>query len=238
MFAVPSSPQTLLIRELEHARRLHEDRRASLARATALDRVAYWQARRLNATYADLALDPRYAKAIVFFQSDLYGPADFSRRDADLARVVPMMVRMVPNGVIVTIAMAMELSTLSQELDRLLIEVLDATQPFTVAQYCAAYRACGNRAARTRQIALIGSTGRALDRYVHTRFVRTALRLMRKPARAAGFSALQDFLERGFASFAAMGGADEFLAIVDARETILMEQIFSGDAAPFPDPTQ
>ena len=235
---MPSSAQTLLIRELEHARRLHEERRASAERAAALDRVAEWQARRLNATYADLARDPRYAKAIVFFQTDLYGPGDFSRRDADLSRVVPLMVRLVPNGVIATIATAMELSTLSQELDRSLIEVLDASEAFTVAQYCAAYRACGNRAARERQIALIGQTGRALDRYVRTPFVRTTLTLMRKPARAAGFSALQDFLERGFASFASMHGADEFLGTVDARETALMEEILSGSAAPFPDPTQ
>jgi hypothetical protein len=233
---MPSSAQTLLIRELEHARRLHEDRHASPARAAILDRVADWQGRRLNATYADLSRDPRYAQAILFFQSDLYGPADFSRRDADLARVVPLMVRLVPNGVIATIAMAMELSTLSQELDRALIEVLDASREFTVAQYCAAYRACGNRAERARQIELIGRTGRALDRYVRTPFVRGTLALMRKPARAAGLSALQDFLERGFASFAAMRGADEFLGTVVARETSLMEEIFSGNAAPFPDP--
>jgi hypothetical protein len=232
---MPSSAQTSLIRELEHARRLHEDRRASPARAAALERVAQWQARRLNMTYADLARDRRYAGAIVFFQTDLYGGADFSRRDADLARVVPLMVRLVPNGVIATIAMAMELSTLSQELDRALIGVLDASREFTVAQYCAAYRA-GNRVERTRQIALIGRTGRALDRYVRTPFVRGTLALMRKPARAAGLSALQDFLERGFASFAAMRGADEFLGTVVARETSLMEEIFSGNEAPFPDP--
>ncbi len=235
---MPGSAQKLLIAELEHARRLHEERRASPAGAAALDRVARWQARRLNATYADLARDPRYAEAIAFFQSDLYGPGDFSRRDADLTRVVPLMVRVVPNGVIATIAMAMELSTLSQELDRSLIEVLDARQGFTVAQYCVAYRACGNRAARARQIALIGRTGRALDRYVRTPFVRTTLTLMRKPARAAGLSALQNFLERGFASFAHMHGADEFLATVDARETALMEEIFSGNEAPFSDPMQ
>lgn len=233
---MPSSAQTLLICELEHARRLHEERHALPDRAAALDRVAQWQARRLNTTYVDLARDPRYAEAIVFFQSDLYGPGDFSRRDADLARVVPLMIRVLPDGVITTMAMAMELSTLSQELDRTLIDVLDARQAFTVAQYCAAYRACGNRAARERQIALIGRTGHALDRYVRKPFMRTTLSLMRKPARVAGLSALQNFLERGFAGFAAMHGADEFLATVDARETALMEAIFSGNATPFPDP--
>ncbi len=40
-------------------------------------------------TYADLAAQPRYADAIAFFLSDLYGGADFAQRDADLARVVP-----------------------------------------------------------------------------------------------------------------------------------------------------
>src|SRR5437870_13606389 len=144
-----------LIRQLKRARALHEERAASPELAAALDRLALWQSRRLNATYADFARDPRYARAIEFFQTDLYGPGDFSRRDADLARVVPLMVRLVPNGVIATIATAMELSTLSQELDSSLIEVLDASEAFTVAQYCAAYRACGNRAARERQIALI-----------------------------------------------------------------------------------
>ena len=59
---------------------------------------------------------------------------------------------------------------------------------------------------------------------------------MRRPARVAGLSALQTFLEHGFAGFAAMHGADEFLATIDSRETALMAAIFAGDEAPFPDP--
>ena len=47
--------------------------------------------------------------------------ADFARRDADLARVVPIMVRMLPERVIATVARAMELNALSQELDRALL---------------------------------------------------------------------------------------------------------------------
>jgi hypothetical protein len=33
-----------------------------------------------------------------------------------------------------------------------------------------------------------------------------------------------------------MGGADEFLATVETRETALMNAIFDGDRAPFPEP--
>jgi hypothetical protein len=54
----------------------------------------------------------------------------------------------------------------------------------------------------------------------------------------AGFAALQDFLERGFAAFRKMHGATEFLSTIDRRERALMERIFAGDDAPFGDPLE
>jgi hypothetical protein len=231
-----TSSEAELVRQLERARVLHEERAAAPELAAALDRLALWQSRRLNATYADLAREPRYARAIAFFQTVLYGPGDFSRRDADLARVVPLMARVLPESVIATISDAMELSVLSHELDRALLEKLRTRAPLSVATYCAAYRALANRGARERQIALIVAVGRALDRYVGNSLTRSALGAMRQPARVAGLSALQDFLERGFAAFRQMDGADEFLATVETRETALMNAIFDGDRAPFPEP--
>jgi hypothetical protein len=225
-----------LFRQVERALALHEKRAASAELAAALDRLAAWQTRRLNSTYADLAADPRYARATAFFGSDLYGPGDFSRRDADLARVVPLMAKVLPQGMIATISGAMELSALSRELDRALLGKLPPDKPLSVATYCAAYRALANRDARERQIELIVAVGRALDRYVGKPLVRSALAAMRQPARVAGLSALQDFLERGFAAFREMRGADEFLATVESRETALMNAIFSGDNQPFPEP--
>jgi hypothetical protein len=62
--------------------------------------------------------------------------------------------------------------------------------------------------------------------------------MMRQPARMAGLSALQDFLERGFVAFRKMGDATEFLATIDKRERALMEELLAGDTVPFPDPTQ
>jgi hypothetical protein len=233
---MPSSAEALLVHQLECARLLHQERGASAELADALDRLAQWQARRLNATYEDLAADARYAEAIAFFQSELYGPGDFSQRDADLARVVPIMIRVLPDSAVATVAMAMELSTLSHELDHELVGKLKATAPFTVAAYCDAYRACDNRAERRRQIDLIVRTGLALERYVRQPVLRPLLAMMRRPARVAGLSALQEFLERGFASFSGMRDVDVFLETIDKRETALMQAIFDGDRAPFPDP--
>jgi hypothetical protein len=215
---------------------LHDERATSVTLADALDRIARWQSRRLKQSYADLERNPRYAAAVAFFGTDLYGPGDFSRRDADLARVVPLMSKMLPDGVLATVASAMELSVLSHELDRGLLRHLDSAVPLSVAGYCDAYRALDERASRRRQIELIMSVGRALDRFVAKPLVRAALVAMRQPARVAGFGALQDFLERGFSAFRAMHGADEFLAVIEARETALMEAILAGNRAPFADP--
>ncbi|MET0204196.1 MAG: hypothetical protein ABW276_07795 [Casimicrobiaceae bacterium] len=234
----PSFPaRDALVRELTRVARLHDERRTNPILAGSLERLADWQARRLRTTYADLAADPRYTAAVTFFQNDLYSGADYSRRDADLARVVPTMVKMLPEGVIATVALAMELNALSQELDRALLERLPrADAQFSVAEYCKAYRRAGNFPLRRRQIKLIGEVGAALDRYVQKPLVRTALAMMRQPARLAGMGALQEFLERGFAAFRAMGGADTFLRTIDERETRIMESIAGGATDAFPDP--
>jgi len=227
-----------LVRELARVHRLHGERTANPILAGALDRLALWQGRRLQVTYADLAADPRYARAIAYFQNDLYGPAETSRRDIDLARVVPIMVRILPQAVVETVAHAMELSALSQELDRALLSRLARTAQFTVAEYCKAYRRAGNFPLRRRQIKLIVDVGAALDRHVDKPLIRAALSMMRQPARLGGLAPLQDFLERGFAAFRAMDGAADFLRIIEERETGILDAIVGGALAPFGDPLE
>ena len=215
----------------------HAERRADPALARALERLALWQSGRLARTYEDLARDPRYADAIRFFRTDLYGGADFAQRDADLARAAPSMARILPDRLVASLAQALELNVLSQDLDRKLLACLPSRDAsFGVAQYCAAYRAMDSRPGRERQLELIQAFGAALDAHVRKPLIYAALVAMRRPARAAGFGALQSFLERGFAAFRKMGGGATFLATIDARERGLMEAIFGGDTAPFADP--
>lgn len=226
-----------MLEQLARVGRLHADRQANPIVAGALERIARWQASRLRLTYADVAMLSRYTAAIRFFENDLYGNPDFAKRDADLARVVPLMVRMLPKKVIATVAEAVELNALSQELDAALLARLPrADGVFSVADYCKAYRRMDQRVNRERQIRLIAEVGAALDSHVGKPLVRSGLAMMRRPAHLAGFGALHDFLERGFSSFRAMHGAQAFLATIVARETALMDHILAGDTAPFPDP--
>jgi len=231
------SAEARLVRKLARAIELHEEHATNPILAGAMQRLADWQGRRLTQTYADLAAQPRYRAAIEFFRSDLYGSEQMARRDADLARIVPIMVRTLPERVIGTIAKAMEVSVLSHELDRLVLARLPrADGPFTVAEYCKAYRRAANLPVRRRQIELIVEVGWALDEHVRRPLIRGALAMMRRPARLSGFAVLHDFLERGFRAFANMRGADEFLATIERREIAILETIAGGESGPFPDP--
>ena len=235
---IPSAAAAL-VRELQRVHALHAARASNPILAGALERLGDWQARRLAATYADLARDARYADALAFFPSDLSASQDFSKREADLARIVPVMTRLLPDGVIMTVARAMELSALSHELDAKLLDHLPrADGQFSVEDYCRAFRRTGREPDRRRQVELIGEVGAALDRYVKRPMIRGALAMMRKPARLAGLDELQAFLERGFSAFHRINGAAEFLAAVRERESALIDAIFAGAKAPFPEPPE
>ena len=191
-----------------------------------------WQSKRLEATYADLAAQPRYREATAFFLDDLYGPKDFSARDQEMLRIVPVMARILPESAVETAALAIELEALSEALDQRLAHAL-APGPIDEAAYGAAYRASSTPKEREHQIDLIEAVGLRLDALVHRAFVASTLKLMRKPAHLAGLGDLQDFLERGFDAFRRMDGSEAFLAVLRERETRILSRLFSGAAAPF-----
>jgi hypothetical protein len=53
------------------------------------------------------------------------------------------------------------------------------------------------------------------------------LRAMKAPAHAAGFGALQDFLERGYTTFKQIPDIDLFLNEIEARMVDLFTQIYT-----------
>mgnify|MGYP001585107588 CR=1 FL=1 len=209
---------------------IQRDRRAALAglelKASAVK--AYQQAR-FCVTHQDLLISKRYGEAARFFLNDLYGPADFSQRDAQFARVVPALVRLFPQNVCETVLHVSQLHALSEELDSELAQNL-VSSDISASNYIQAWQACENRDRREQQIQLILQVGEALDRYTRKPMLGAALRMMRGPANAIGLADLQAFLERGFDTFKRMGGAKEFLACVREREFELIAKLFETDS--------
>ena len=196
-----------------------------------------WQSDRLARTHADLLASERYAPAAGFFLSDLYGPKDFRSRDEELARVVPIMVHVLPARALATLREAVKMDALSESLDNAMVLALRKTgqiKSIDWPAYVAAYRACGRRKDRELQIALIDKIGKTLDRLTRMPLIHFSLKLMNGPAHLAGLGDLHSFLQRGFDAFSYMKGADEFLAIVTERESALMKELFANPNARCP----
>jgi hypothetical protein len=229
--------KALLHAQLVRNRALRTQPGLDRAHADMLVRLREWQAVRLAATYDDLLRDERYRPAAEFFLSDVYGAQDFTRRDEDVERIYPLMVKVLHEAALQTIALAIEVHALTLELDRKLAAALVASmgrrRKIDDESYADAYRACDNRVERARQIDLVLQVGLALDAVVAKPMLHTTLRLMRKPAQVAGFGALQSFLERGFVAFKHMGGAERFLDTVGTRERRIMQRLFAATRDPF-----
>jgi hypothetical protein len=200
-------------------------------------RLKEWQAARLAGSYADLLANPRHRPAAEFFLSDLYGPKDFRSRDEELARVVPIMVHVLPARALVTLREAVKMDALSESLDNamvLALRKLGKSRAIDWPAYVAAYRTCSRRKDRELQIELIDGIGKTLDRLTRMPLIHFSLKLMNGPAHLAGLGDLHSFLQRGFDAFSFMKGADEFLAIVTQRETALMKEMFANPNAKCP----
>lgn len=190
-----------------------------------------WQNARLASTYRDFRADPRYAPAVEFFLNDLYGPREVSAPERDLGRAWRYLKRALPAAAMEVLGQAIELDVLTRELDHAVVRALPPGA-VTEGTYAAAYRTADDRTSRTRQIALTAGIGEKLSRVVRRVWVGPLLQAAHLPAHAAGFGALQDFLERGYAAFRDMPEPERLVRAIAERETNFMRSMFDGIATP------
>jgi hypothetical protein len=200
-----------------------------------LEVLQTWQRRRLAESYRDLISQERYAAAGEFFLAELYGGLNFRERDQQMERVLPVMVRMLREDMLLALAEAFELQSLSLSLDMDMTVALQKSgwKELNTDRYGEIYRTCGRPLDRERQIALIGQLGLVLNELVHHRLVLFLIRTLRGPARAAGFGLLQAFLEQGLRAFQIMGDGTEFIETIWHNEDRIMQRLFAGEKEPF-----
>ena len=201
-------------------------RGASPELRAAVQAVKLYQQKRFRHTYADLLSTERYGAASRFFLEELYGPRDFTRRDAQFERVVPALVRVFPLELVRTVETLAKLHAVSESLDSAMGALLTDVFELDACSYIGAWQVTGRADCREAQISLTLEVGAALDLYTRKPLLRHTLRMMRGPARAAGLGELQHFLETGFDAFKAMTGATEFLQCVAQRERHLASSLF------------
>ena len=226
----PPSRDELQLLMQQQLQCLHELRGPHLDAQLRLQRrrVKAFQAQRLATTHAGLLASPRHGPAARFFLDDLYGAKDHLQRDEDVARVLPKLLKILPSAAVLTLVEALRMDALSESLDADLANclagrgLLRRDGDVGMEAYVAAYRACGRRADRQEQLALVERIGLSLDHLTRLPMLATTLRLMTGPAHRAGLTELHGFLQRGFLAFAHMKGAHDFLQQIVQEERALM----------------
>lgn len=229
-----------LARRLACHQALHDPAREPRNRSRWLPELRRWQTQRLEGSFAHFLADPERGPAASFFLSDVYGDRDFSQRDANVARIVPMLQRLLPAAVLATVADAIELGALTHAFDLRMAEALQRLAPtrkkLDAGLYARAYREVGQARLRGRQVGLIADVGTGLAHAVKLPGVLLLLKLSRGPARASGLGELQGFLERGFAAFSALGDGKAFVRDIERAEREVSRRLFAGHPDPFGDP--
>jgi len=166
----------------------------------------------------------------------MYGGLDLTELANEIERALPIATRLLPDSVMRTSVVALELNSLTGELDEaiasILFEQMGVTE-ITDEAMAEAFRLAGSRQLRDRQIALLRELSMGLDKYVRSRVIYATFKIAGKPAHMAGLGALYDFLGRGFTVMRPMGSAQEFLDLFLNQETEIMDKIYGMHPRPF-----
>ncbi|MDX1553814.1 MAG: hypothetical protein R3198_14400, partial [Marinobacter sp.] len=199
--------------------------------------IADWQAERLKTTHEDLYRHPGYHTGLEFLLTDLYAPAGMTRRDDNIDRVFPKMVKWLPDNLLDTFAGLVELNLITQQLDLELAELCHnhglVPASLSTDDYCRLFRCSQRLEHRERQITLVAEVGRQLDRYVRNRTLGWLLTMSRTPAEMADLSDLHSFLHRGYSAFRKMDDVEQLIDRLVTREKKVLDNILKGHPEPF-----
>ncbi len=199
-------------------------------------KLANWQSQRLKFTHKDLYAARDYRQGLDFLFSDLYAPQDFSQRDQELERIFPKLVKFLPDRILSTVAILIELNLITQKLDHQLSKTLFQDLEVSIidaSNYCEAYRQCNNFDQRLRQIQMIHDVGHKLERYSRSSVIHYSLKLTEHPAEMAGLGALHNFIMRGFDAFHSMRDVKGLMKQLVDRETTILNRIYQKHPNPF-----
>ncbi|MEJ2299091.1 MAG: hypothetical protein P8X94_11435 [Woeseiaceae bacterium] len=193
------------------------------------DRFTRWQFGYMLPFFDDLKGPPGYEEAIDFVVNDLAG-VGVSERDHDIERAAPVIVRTLPTHPLETAAAAVELNAGALEINiaiwRGLLVDGELPEQITETDYCTVCREASSYEDCMRLVNLANELGATLKTLVRIPLIGGLLKSMRKPARAAGFGALQSFLEKGFVTFRQISDIDRFLEISHQRMDEIFDHIY------------
>jgi len=203
---------------------------ASPALATALVQVKTFQAQRFATDYGDLLASPLFGPSASFFLQELYSERDYSERDAQFFKVAGVIEVSFPKRVLEITTLLARLHLTTETLDLHMAQCWDPELPLSPTEkYRRAWARIHQGAVRQWQLETVLGIGRELHGLTRKPGLRILLKSMRGPAKVAGLSTLQGFLESGFDCFAELtrtpGAVETFLDTVAIREQRWLDQL-------------
>lgn len=221
-------------RQIARSNELHAEYLGDPAFFEAYDRFTAWQLDYLLTYFRDLHGIEGYGEAIDFIMSDLAG-VGVADRDRDLERVAPVIAATLTEHALDTLASAAELNSRVLEINlaicRKLVKGGKLPGRISERDYFAACRRSSSYDECVGLTYLVADLGETLKALVRVPMIGITLRAMHRPAHAAGFGALQDFLETGFRTFRQIPDIDHFLDQIRARMTEVFARIYASPMA-------
>jgi hypothetical protein len=216
-------------RAIARSNELHSEYLADADLYDSYDRFTRWQLDYMLPFFGDLLEPEGYAEAVDFIVSDLAG-VGVSKRDREIERATPVIVRSLPTHPLETAAAAVELNARALEINLGICRELfvDGELPRVIAEklYFDACRKVSSYDECMDLVCLAVELGETLKKLVRVPLIGGLLRTMRKPAHAAGFGALQEFLETGYLTFRRISDIERFLELLQLRMDQVFERIY------------
>lgn len=201
-----------------------------------LHRLQQWQVERLKHTHSDLLESKAYRAPTEFILTEIYGGIDLSDLVSEIGRATSKALKIFPERVMGTAAMALEFNALTAELDEAmthyLFEKLGAPQ-IHAENYVEAYANLDNFELRRQQVELGNQLAKSIDKYVKSKLLYGAFKVARKPAMASGYGTLYGFMDRGFTVLRPIDSTHRLLTLIAEPEQAFISQIEAGETNPY-----
>lgn len=187
-----------------------------------------FQSNRLRRDFLDLAEIAEYEAVGEFFFVEMYGPRDFSERDAG-ARRLHHIIQMLPGVHLNDVEQVLSLLELTNVLDEDLANLmyrLETGLDFDEATYEHAYRVADNYDERLRQLQLVNSSLHNVFRLSRSHLLGIGLHRTRFLAILAGIEEAHAFLVKGFDALQGVDDINHFADTVYARELARLNRIY------------
>lgn len=201
-----------------------------------LHRLQQWQVERLKHTHNNLLESKAYRAPTEFILTEIYGGIDLSDLVSEIGRATNKALKVFPDRVMGTAAMALEFNALTAELDEAMTHYL--FEKMGVGQihaenYVEAYANLDNFHLRREQVDLGNQLAKSIDKYVKSKLLYGAFKVARKPAMASGYGTLYGFMDRGFTVLRPIDSTQKLLSLIAEPERSFIAQIESGETNPY-----